>query len=382
MYDDSELVLADLSGFPRADAFDDIPGRALSLTSTKASSSAKFIHNLVFKNTKSFASLVLYGDGSLSNQSPTYLEGSELSGLLKVSLAKPESINMIVVFMRGQIVSGKSKHAFFESSQTLWFHPAKSFRKLQGEYTWPFSMNIPQQVKLMVGPNDSLRPESARLPHDCLEKRIPARVEYHVVVRFYRRGPLRTDYRIVAPFRYIPIIRPQPPSQRRQIAYKENVELPDPVADPEGWYTLPSTCFHGRWVNHQSVEATCTLSLALPLAYTRGSVIPLHLTIQSKNAQALEALSSPSFIICHLRRTIRYLSAEDFRETNFRLRKLGKFQHDHFELATWWSPSSLVSAKEPFKRSLRGEIPLPPDLKPTTIIGRFRLEVCLFSSSQ
>ncbi|KAF5391527.1 hypothetical protein D9757_002503 [Collybiopsis confluens] len=365
-----------LYGVSSDDSDTGLPGysQAVSLDAIKFDSSASFTHNLVFKgrSSNSCASLTLYGDGSFSKEFPTYLEGSTLRGLVKVNLEKPESISMVVVSIRGEIVSGRSKHAFFESSETLWFHPAKSSRKLQGEHTWPFAMNIPQQVKLTVGPNDSLRPESARLPHDCLEMRVLAGVEYQAAVRFYRPSPLKTDYRIIAPFGYIPVIRPHPPSYHRQIAYKENVEIPNPAVDPQGWCTLPPVWIAG--FSRQAVKATCTLSLALPLSYTRGSVIPLYLTLQSEDIKALEALSSPNTIVCRLRRTIRYLSAEDFRETNYCHGKLGKFQHDHFELATWWLPSTQAWEKETFKRSLCGEIVLPRDLKPTTFVGQFRLE--------
>lgn len=44
------------------------------------------------------------------------------------------------------------------------------------------------------------------------------------------------------------------------------------------------------------------------LSYTRGSIIPLHLVIQSHNIQALETLSAPQAIICRLRRNIRYVT--------------------------------------------------------------------------
>ncbi|KAF5391526.1 hypothetical protein D9757_002502 [Collybiopsis confluens] len=380
MYDSSELPAYSA---PSA-AGRSLPPSALNLTIPRepAPSAAEFIHNLSFKgkNPKSCASLVLYDDVGVSKHLPTYMEGSKLNGLATVSLENPESINTVTVSIRGQIVSGSSSHPFFEFSQILWSN-ASSCGKLQGEHTWPFTIRIPREITLTVGPNDSLRLESARLPHDCLDRRAPAGVEYHSILRFGRSSPLKADYRIIAPFGYIPVIRPPPLSHCRQVAYRENVEIPGPIADPQGWRTLPPARVGGRWLNQQLVEATCTLSLALPLTYTRGSVIPLNLTIQCRNLGALEALSSPNSIVCRLRRTVRYLSAEDLREINTDEKRLGKFQHDHFDLASWWTPSAQLSEKETFRRNLCGEIVLPPNLKPTTFIGRFRLEysVVLFS---
>ncbi|KIK55147.1 hypothetical protein GYMLUDRAFT_48099 [Collybiopsis luxurians FD-317 M1] len=356
---------------------------ALSPTEPAFNGSAEFRHDLPFKgkNSKSSASLVLYGDAAFSKQFPTYLEDSNLQGTVKVNLENSEAVNTVVVSLRGQIVSGASTRTFFESSQTLWPHSSplsnsNSPTKLEGEHEWPFSMNIPKEVPLSTGSKDASRNELVRLPHNCLERRLPAGIEYQVILRF-TRGLFKTDYRIIAPFGYIPIIRPDLPSPRRQLAYQENTAIPGPLADPEGWYSLPSRQIAGRLFNRQSAEATCTLSLALPLSYTRGSVIPLHLVIQSYNTQALEALSSPRAIVCRLRRSLRYLSSEDLREN----KQPGKVQQDHSELATWWSSPADVVEKETFRRTLHGEISLPPDLKPTTDIGKFHLEysVVLFS---
>ncbi|KAJ4477346.1 hypothetical protein J3R30DRAFT_3291468 [Lentinula aciculospora] len=332
----------------------------------------EFTYNIFLKGNKSCASLVLYANTFLSKQLPTFLEGSRVDGSVKVNVENGESINAVTISIQGKVLSGARQHIFLDHSQTLW--PLSSTHsdglklesKLQGEYSWPFSIHLPKEVTLTVGSRDAPRVEVFRLPHTFMERHARASVQYEVIVRF-ARGLLKTDHRIIASFSYIPITRPEPPSQLRQVAYEENKNIPGPIADPQGWYTLPPAQIQGKLFNRQSVDLFCTLSLALPLSYTRGSVIPLHLVIQTNDIQALETLSSPRAIICRLRRTLRYNKTVD--------PKLRKDEFEHSELATWWPcVESPPPEKETFKRSLNGEIALSPDLKPTISIARFQIE--------
>ncbi|KAE9405200.1 hypothetical protein BT96DRAFT_877009 [Gymnopus androsaceus JB14] len=350
-----------------------IPTSALNLTeSSNGAASKEFTYDL--KSKSSLASLVLYGDHLLSKQLPTFLEGSKVEGLVKLNLESGESINAVVISIRGQVVSGSTIYTFLDCSQTLWPQPTsngqKSNDKLQGEQEWPFSIHIPKEVALTLGTKDAPRVEVFRLPHTFLERHARASIQYEVVLRL-ARGFMKTDHRIITPFGYIPISRPEAPSRLRQLAYQENTPVPGPISDPEGWYTLTPIQIHGKLFNRQSIDATCTLSLASPLSYTRGSIIPLHLVIQSHNIQALETLSAPQAIICRLRRNIRYRPEENKASDPY----LRRDEVDHSELATWWAYNEgPPPEKETFKRTMGGEILLPSDLKPTTNMGRFRLE--------
>ncbi|KAJ3996845.1 hypothetical protein F5050DRAFT_1807362 [Lentinula boryana] len=313
--------------------------------------SKEFSYHISLKGNTSSASLVLYGNASLSKHSAAFLGGSRVNGLVKVNVESGESINAVVISIQGKIISGSKQHIFLEYTQTLW------------------SSSSDDQVTLTVGTKDAPRVEVFHLPQSFMERHAKASIQYEVIARF-ARGMLKTDHRIIAPFVYIPIIRPEPPSQLRSDAYERNTTVPGPIADPQGWHTLPPVQIQGKLFTRQAT-ISCILSFALPLSYTRGSVIPLHLVIQSNDTQALETLSSPHAIICRLRRILRYYPDENKTVDP----KMRREELEHSELATWWpfveSPSL---EKASFQRTLSGEIILSPELMPTTAIGRFQLE--------
>ena len=58
---------------------------------------------------------------------------------------------------------------------------------------------------------------------------------------------------------YVPIIRPEPPSIARQIAYLENMPLPGPEADPHGWLCLDPLQIRGSVFSTREVDAKCTV---------------------------------------------------------------------------------------------------------------------------
>ncbi|KAJ3739215.1 hypothetical protein DFH05DRAFT_532940 [Lentinula detonsa] len=334
--------------------------------------SKQFSYHISLKGNNSSASLVLYGNASLSKHSPAFLGGSRVNGLVKVNVESGESINAVVISIQGKIISGSKQHIFLEYTQTLWSSSSdypKSDGRLQGEHNWPFKLHFPKEVTLTVGTKDAPRVEVFQLPQSFMERHAKASIQYEVIARF-ARGMLKTDHRIIAPFVYIPIIRPEPPSQLRSDAYERNTTIPGPIADPTGWHTLTPVQIQGKLFTRQAT-ISCILSLALPLSYTRGSIIPLHLVIQSNDPQALETLSSPHAIICRLRRILRYYPDENKTVDP----KLRREELEHSELATWWPFVEYPSLEESsFQRTLSGEIILSPELMPTTTIGRFQLE--------
>ncbi|KAJ3874995.1 hypothetical protein F5051DRAFT_442826 [Lentinula edodes] len=336
-------------------------------------SSKKFTYNIPLKGNKSSASLVVYGNALISKHLPTFLEDSNVDGLVKIDVESGESINAVVISIQGKILSGAKQHIFLDYNQTLWSLSdghTSSNGKLQGAHDWPFSVRLPKEVTLTIGSKDAPRVEVFHLPQTFVERHARASIQYEVIARF-SRGLLKTDHRIITPFIYVPIIHPGLPSRLRQVAYEENTTIPGPIADPQGWHTLAPVQIQGKLFNRQTVNFSCTLSLALPLSYARGSVIPLHLVIQSDDVQTLESLFPPRAIICRLRRILRYHPEENKAVDP----KLRKDELEHSELATWWPfVESPRPEKETFKRTLSGEIVLSPDLMPTTFIGRFQLE--------
>ncbi|KAJ3830098.1 hypothetical protein EV361DRAFT_382627 [Lentinula raphanica] len=349
-----------------------IPPNIIDLSSDSAPSKG-FSYHVPLKGSNSSASLILYGNAMLSKQSPAFLEGSAVNGVVKVNAESGESINTVVVSISGKILSGARQHVFFEYSQPLWSLTSdghKSESRLQGQYDWPFSLHLPKEVTMTVGTKDVPRVDVFRLPQTFMERHARASIHYEIVARF-ARGLLKTDYRIIAPFVYIPIIRPEPTLPLRLEAYERNIAIPGPLADPEGWHTLAPVQIRGKLLNRLPIEVSisCRLSLALPLSYTRGSVIPLQLDIQSNDVQTLETISSPHSVICRLRRIFKF-NPEENKTVDPKSRRE---ELEHSELATWW-PSIQSSSEKDTQRTLSGEMILSSDLMPTTYIGRFQLE--------
>ena len=65
--------------------------------------------------------------------------------------------------------------------------PPKFNGKVQGDYTWPFSIDLPKEVLLN-------RKKMYTLPETFNEQQTRAYITYDVSVRFVR-NKLRTDYR-------------------------------------------------------------------------------------------------------------------------------------------------------------------------------------------
>ena len=117
----------------------------------------------------------------------------------------------------GQIVTGhmsaREKLTFVEVSSTLWspvmgnprlssitgsnpdVNVAKFTSKLEGEYTWDFSLDLPKEVVVSSGPHSNER-QAFSLPQTFYEHHTRVRIAYEVAVRIVR-GKLRVDHRSV-----------------------------------------------------------------------------------------------------------------------------------------------------------------------------------------
>lgn len=103
---------------------------------------------------------------------------------------------------------------FLNQSSTLWTNstgdsrrPRKSDTafdgKLHGDYEWPFSIALPKEVSVQVGPNES---KVFRLPHTFLESTARATIQYEIMVHI-ARGRLKRDTRYVARLPLIKVFR-------------------------------------------------------------------------------------------------------------------------------------------------------------------------------
>ena len=55
---------------------------------------------------------------------------------------------------------------------------------------------------------------------------------------------------------YIPLIRPDPASEKHQLAYYQGPPIPGPGNDPDGWKILDPFIMSGSILNHRQVEVT------------------------------------------------------------------------------------------------------------------------------
>ncbi|EDR05590.1 uncharacterized protein LACBIDRAFT_302914 [Laccaria bicolor S238N-H82] len=243
-------------------------------------------------------------------------------------------------------------------------------------------------------------------PQTFLERGIRANVQYELSLHI-AYGMLRPASKLKTAVVYTPSIIPPLASVARQQAYIQGSSLPEPAADPDGWQTLPKVMVYGKLPRRPEVEVECTLSLAKPLCYTRGTVIPCYLTLECLDVHALDLLSTLKSPIVRLTRRVRYtpgassttdavlnepsspfgtLSGDPFASPTksypggmpFFNGKRGDMieEIDEVELAVWWVPAN-GATQEMYLRKLEGEIHLAKDLQPTCRFLPFSVEVCL-----
>ncbi|KAJ2993304.1 hypothetical protein NUW54_g7747 [Trametes sanguinea] len=233
------------------------------------------------------------------------------------------------------------------------------------------------------------------LPASFSERLARVHIQYQIVVTVHR-SRFRVDSTLGTVIGYCPIIRPDAPSPARQIAYIENSPLIGPDGDPDGWECLAPLRIHGSVFSARAVEAISTLALAKPvsasaslyghdragsdiasqLCYTRGSVIPCLLTIETADPQALLLLSAPRSPVVRL---VRRISTQEATAGSVGLKKFPSLEYEstvqEISTAIWW-PERANDAGDSQKRVLHGEIQLSSSLKPSCRLGKFELSVC------
>ncbi|KAJ7476128.1 hypothetical protein FB451DRAFT_1245886 [Mycena latifolia] len=241
---------------------------------------------------------------------PIFLEGDKITGSFTVDLERSDSIICVSAVAKGQIIPGpadKEAFTFVEVTSTLWSKENSDPQnaggsmcggKLSGHHEWPFTLEMP--IAVTIPATSHFRSGTFRLPQTFLERRFSTSIQYVLVVHVIR-SRFRVNSRLETMFTYVPATRPSAPSPLRQLAYRENSPLLGPDADPAGWEQLPPFTVRGTVFSARPTEVTCNL------CYTRGSPIPLVITLSSTDAQALDLLSAPRAISVHLRRRLKPL---------------------------------------------------------------------------
>ncbi|CAK5269750.1 unnamed protein product [Mycena citricolor] len=332
---------------------------------------------------KPWATLKLQSSARSSSALPTYLEGEKITGSVTLGLSSSENILGVSILIRGQIVTGPNEQdrvCFLDLTTPLWIKGGSTPRrenvqtptlpggKLNGDYHWPFSISLPKEVTLPDPQAKHGSPKTYHLPQTFLERSSRASVFYELFVHL-ARSTFRGDDKLQTMFVYVPAIRPSPPSRLRQLAYRQNGPLPGPDLDPDGWYTLPLATVAGTIFGARKVDMQCSLSLANPLSYTRGSVIPCSVTFFCDDPQAMNLLCTPAVMNVYLHRRFKYMKAPAVAEYTTR-----EASSDSSVLevsrAVWWP----VGDAHAGTCRLDGEIHLPKTLKPSSSISHFNLE--------
>ncbi|KAF9267938.1 hypothetical protein L218DRAFT_654005 [Marasmius fiardii PR-910] len=325
---------------------------------------------------RAWATLKLYSSAKSAKSIPTFYEKEKITGTLEIDAEKGDSsIRAVTIEVTGRIITSarvEDNHTFLTVTHPIWNKSSDVLRapatsqgttgsKLVGRCTWPFSVPLPRTVNQMG--RDA---ESHSLPETFRESDMHASVQYELTVHV-ARGKLRADNWIRATFAYVPSSRPGPMSELRRLAFENNLPTPGPDVDPQGWSLSRSTVTRGLVFRSREAEVHCSLSLANPLCYTRGSVIPCFLKLSSRDSQALDWVANPNSVQLGLRRTVRYYIAATFGRTDVAWKEYSK----DICTATWRPSRTLQGDEDSFY--LEGEIRLPKDLKPSSKMGRFSI---------
>ncbi|EIN11045.1 hypothetical protein PUNSTDRAFT_133099 [Punctularia strigosozonata HHB-11173 SS5] len=342
---------------------------------------------------KAWVTLTIQSRARNAQQLPEFLEGDKITGSLDLDLDKGDSIIAISVSVVGILtfpdsasggVHESKQDVFLNVSRTLWnlgmgdpcsvnststsTSRQKFTAKLLGKYSFAFTLELgrevsyklPKQIATKVG-DDGL-PKPYRLPPTCEEGVGEFSIHYELVAHL-QRGTFKADTRLGRKLVYSPHLQPDPPSALRQLVYQENADfLLGPHGDPLGWHTVQTAIIEGTIFKMRHVELRCTLSLARPLCYTRGSIIPLSLLIESQDQQALDLFATPYAIrVCLVRRQTCHPGIKSKVKDTMKLID-GHYlvSSKEIEFAAWWpdrTPQEVPGSAE--RRVLQGEIRIP-----------------------
>ncbi|KAJ6536933.1 hypothetical protein B0H19DRAFT_1382759 [Mycena capillaripes] len=321
---------------------------------------------LLDKRGKQWGILTLESGARSANSTPLFYEDDTIYGSFETEIEKGDSIRSVTVKVTGAVITGPmvdDRMQFLKVSTCLWAR--QNATPDAGRFFRPFSIPLPSEV---ASQSDG-QPSTLRLPESFLERHTRATVLYEVSLTV-SRGLFRPDSYFKTRFRYVPCTRPDAPSALRQRAYRLNRPLRGPANDPAGWKTSTTAMSHGHVFRTRQAVVQCTLSLARPLFYTRGSVIPCFLTLSSGDPDALELHAAPTALTVHLRRRVRYAAAD--RPT---LHSVAGAQESLAVVAraAWWPRDAGSEDEEEHTRTLEGEVRLPPELAASADMGSYSI---------
>ncbi|KAH7925635.1 hypothetical protein BV22DRAFT_421338 [Leucogyrophana mollusca] len=315
-----------------------------------------------------------------ASQVPVFVEGVNVCGAVDFDLPSNNAVRSATLSLTGRILSGSTDsdvQTFLDHRQVMEWSMDEPARRASrrffgggssgmpaGKFTCPFVFKLPEEVYLSSKPHGPSHPY--KLPPSFADRFVRDMVRYELSV-LIKQAKFISHTEVGTVIYFTPLIRPKPASLLRQISYQEHSPLLGPDLDPDGWHTLPAVNAAGRIFNVRDVEVNCTLSLAKPLCYSRGSILPFHIVLHSEDEQALDLLASPQALDVRLHRAVGLPSQTSLREGS---EEAFKFRHTNMfvQSAVLWMSTH---GSDHSTRHLEGEIPLPNDLKPSACVRDF-----------
>ncbi|GJE98115.1 hypothetical protein PsYK624_143370 [Phanerochaete sordida] len=347
---------------------------------------------LKHKDGKTWAALRVRSGVTAATSLPHVAQGQPIQGSLDLDLAEETSIKSLTVSIVGELWSNaNTRYEFVRDACTLWTEgeplPAGAEQphrgKLKGAFSIPFSMELPPTVDV---PDERGKMTTWSLPSSLFTSWTIANIAYTLQATIKHGTILHPNHNVSTRVIYHATARPDPPSPARQLAYEQGTPIPSPDSDPEGWHLAIPVTFEGKNPAGQQVQATYSLAMAKPLSYTRGSVIPLHLTVSCTDEQMLQTLSSPEAVNVYLFRTCKsgydviggdfpagfgsHLPLAQVPPTRQR-----RYVNQQVQKPVWWAAPSV--SEDATKCALEGEIHLSPRLDLSMRLGMFEFTYVL-----
>ncbi|KZT67457.1 hypothetical protein DAEQUDRAFT_713475 [Daedalea quercina L-15889] len=302
-------------------------------------------------------------------QRPLFVTADTIRGSVEIDcehIGQPKGISIAVTASMTAV--GQEEERFLHISQSLWSNKDPSKGKLPaGRSSWPFAIVLPEKIA-PAGKSKASSPAPYPLPPSFSEKGSPAYIDYKLITTV-RRGLFKSNQTLVCPFVYLSVSQAEPPSRLRLAAYRDGTALSGPDGDPEGWQISPSANITGTLFDARQVEVRYTLAVARPLTHSRGSPIPLSVTVISEDEQALSLLSAPASIrLCLIR--FRVLGPNAMFEDTEAARSDQIFQETVGTAYFWPSDASMSGGSS---RTLWGELLVKSDSKPSFVCPGFSL---------
>ncbi|KAL5525744.1 hypothetical protein ACEPAG_7081 [Sanghuangporus baumii] len=225
---------------------------------------------------------------------PIFYENEEITGNVELNLTRPESVEEVVLSVRG-IMKGLAGHAkvFVEVTELLWdahqvdqdacsgFQTGEAHRvQLKGYFNWPFSLKLPCHIQSKdVNPGGLTG--SQQLPPSFSMLNSHSSISYEVNITV--RG--RHNLSLSSSFQYVPAMRP--PCLASPVGLACNQAM-----DEDQWEVFRSFSVRGIAFATYSVDVVCTFALPKPLHYVRGASVLCALAIESNDENVLELLGN------------------------------------------------------------------------------------------